>query len=100
VTTNDGTPMIATKLPWKRPISAVTITAMTIATIPFASKLPSGNVSFATTTPAMPDTYPIERSISPSSRTKTTPMAIVVTPAICTIRFVKLPAVRKFEFCE
>ena len=48
--------MIATKLPWKSPISAVTMTAMMIATIPIVSKLPSGNCSFATTTPAMPET--------------------------------------------
>ena len=47
MTTNDGTPMIATKLPWKRPISAVTITAMMIATSPVVSQLPSGNWSFA-----------------------------------------------------
>ena len=56
MTTNDGTPMIATKLPWKRPMSAVTITATMIATMPVVSQLPSGNWSFATTTPAIPDT--------------------------------------------
>ncbi len=56
MTTNDGTPMIATKLPWKRPMSAVTITATMIATIPVVSQLPSGNWSFAVTTPAIPDT--------------------------------------------
>ena len=48
--------MIATKLPWRRPISAVTMTATMIATMPVVSQLPSGNWSFAVTTPAIPDT--------------------------------------------
>ena len=51
-----GTPMIATKLPWKSPIRAVTMTAITIAARPCTSQLPSGSWSFATTTPAIPDT--------------------------------------------
>ena len=56
MTTNDGTPMIATKLPWKAPIRAVTRTAIAIAATPRTSQLESGNWSFATTTPAMPET--------------------------------------------
>ena len=45
-----------------------------------------GSCSSATMTPATPLTDPIERSISPSSRTNTTPIATAETPAICTIR--------------
>jgi hypothetical protein len=45
--------MNATNDPWNAPISAQTATARTIATSP-ATSLPSGIVSFATTTPAMP----------------------------------------------
>ena len=56
MTTNDGTPMIATKLPWNSPIRAVTATAIAIAATPRTSQLESGNWSFATTTPAIPET--------------------------------------------
>jgi hypothetical protein len=49
-------------------------------------------------TPATPDTKPTDRSISPSSRTKTTPMPRMAYGADWTIRFTKFPAVRKFEF--
>ena len=44
----------------------------------------------------MPLTYPIERSISPSSRTKTTPYAIIVVPAIWRMTLTKFGAVKKF----
>ena len=82
------------------PTSAAMAIAMTIATMPLISQLPSGTWSEATTTPARPETYPIDRSISPRSKTKTTPIAIAVTPAICVIRLVKFPAERYCEFFE
>ena len=50
----------------------------------------------AAVTAAMPLRYAIERSISPRSSTKTTPYAIIVTPAICRMTFTKFPAVKKF----
>ena len=52
VTTNEGTPISATNEPWKTPISAATITAMTIGQIPDNPKLPPGFCSSAATTPA------------------------------------------------
>ena len=42
-------------------------------------------------------TNPTARSISPIRRTKTTPIAIVATAAICRSRFVKFRDVRKFS---
>ncbi len=44
----------------------------------------------------MPLTYAIERSISPSRSTKTTPNAIRVVPAIWRMTFTKFAAVKKF----
>ena len=54
MTTNAGTPMKATNEPWNAPISAHAATARRIAIEPGTSFEPSGRVSFATTTPAMP----------------------------------------------
>ena len=42
-----------------------------------------------------PLTAPTERSISPRSRTRTTPTEIRPTAVICSTRFVRLTAVRK-----
>ena len=50
-------------------------------------------------TPATPLTYPIERSISPSSSTNTTPIATITVPDICTIRLLKLTAVKNALDC-
>ena len=44
---------------------------------------------------ARPLTAPIERSISPSSSTSTTPIEIVAVAAICSVRFERLTALRK-----
>jgi hypothetical protein len=72
VTTNDGTPISATIEPWKAPIAVVTRSAIRMQTRP-GRCAPVGSWSSATTTPAIPLTNAIERSISPISRTKTTP---------------------------
>ena len=45
---------------------------------------------------ARPLTMPTERSISPSRSTRTTPVAMIPIVVIWSIRFVMLPAVRKF----
>ena len=96
VTTNDGTPTYATIDPCTPPIAAQTATAITIARMPFSWCPLPGSWSSATTSAPMPARYPIDRSISPSSRTKTTPKASIAVPAIWLIRFVKLTAVKKF----
>ena len=44
-----------------------------------------------------PATNPTERSISPSSRTKTSPIASRLKTAAWTSRLTRLPAVRNFE---
>ena len=56
--------------------------------------------SRATIAPATPLTKPADRSISPSSSTNTMPMPMVAMAAAWTIRLTKLPAVRKFGFCD
>ncbi len=48
-------------------------------------------------TPPRPATNPTERSISPSSRTKTSPIASRLKTAAWTSRLTRLPAVRNFE---
>ena len=57
-----------------------------------------GRSSSAVRTPATPDTKPTDRSISPSSRTKTMPIAMIANAAPCTMRLTMLPAVRKRSF--
>ena len=96
VTTNDGTPTLATTEPWTPPMNAHRPTAIAIATTPgYAWPLP-GSWNSATARAAIPLRYPIERSISPSRRTKTTPKASMVKPAIWTMMLLKLSAVKKF----
>ena len=95
VTTNEGTPILATKKPCISPIAAPVPSAATIAS-QVGTFLP-GSSSTAATTPPMPLTYPIERSISPSSSTNTMPMPMIVIAAIWANRFTKLSAVRKWE---
>ena len=56
---------------------------------------PFGNCNSATTTPATPLTNATDRSISPIRRTKTTPYAISVGPAMAVMMFVKLAGVKK-----
>jgi hypothetical protein len=60
--------------------------------------MPWRTLSTAITAAAKPLTAPTERSISPSSSTSTTPIEIVPTAAICSVRFVRLAAERKRSF--
>ena len=95
VTTNDGTPTFATTVPCAAPRIATTPSARRMHSQPGRLR-PSGSCSVAAVSAAMPLRYPIERSISAIRRTKTTPNAIIVTPAICRMTFTKFPAVKKF----
>ena len=76
--------------------SPTTVTAANAAGIVKNQGHPRSRKIRVMTTPPTALTKPIERSISPSSRTKTTPMAMVAIPAIWTIRLTKLTGVRKF----
>src|ERR1051325_612866 len=78
VTTKEGTPRKATNEPWNAPIAAPARIATRIASRPGIWWPLSGIWSSAATTAARPLTEPIERSISPSRSTKTTPNAMIV----------------------
>ena len=95
VTTNAGTPTFATNVPCAAPMIATTPSAMRMQSQPGRLR-PSGSCSEAAVSAAMPLRKPIERSISAISSTKTTPNAIIVTPAICRMMFTKFDAVKKF----
>ena len=58
---------------------------------------PCFTLSTAITAAARPLTAPTDRSISPSSSTYTTPTEIRPTAVICSIRLVRLTAVRKLS---
>ena len=75
VTTNDGTPSLVMISPWKVPI-AIPATSTITSTSQVGITLPSGVSRIAVSTPPTPETKPIERSISPSSSAKVTPMAM------------------------
>ena len=79
MTTNDGIPKVVTMKPLKQPITVPTRSPRTIAS---AGSRPSLTEVTAITAAARPETAPTDRSISPSSRTKTTPIEIVATAAI------------------
>jgi len=96
VTMNDGIPTFANRMPCSVPMAAPAAIAATMATNTDVW-LPSGISSSAVMTPPMPLTKPIDRSISPSSSTNTTPMPMIAYGAICTTRFTKFPAVRKLS---
>ena len=97
VTTKLGTPIFANQKPCSKPMAAPAPSAAASATA-VDVWLPSGTKSVAAITPPMPLTKPIDRSISPSSRTNTTPMPMTMTADACAMRLTKLPAVRKCEF--
>jgi hypothetical protein len=61
------------------------------------SRLPPLTRCSASTAAVTPDAVPADRSISPSSRTKTRPIAMIVTPAPWASRFAMLPRVRKLS---
>ena len=92
VTTNEGIPNTVAKKPLKRPISAPTASPAAIAS---TGSRPSLTVSTAMHPAAKPLTAPTDRSISPRSNTRTTPIEIVATAAIWRVRLVRLIALRK-----
>ena len=92
VTTNEGIPNVVTMKPVKSPIAAPVASPATIAS---SGDHPCWTLSTAITEAASPLTAPTERSISPSSSTRTTPIEIVATPVIWSTRFERLTAVRK-----
>jgi hypothetical protein len=98
VTTNDGNPSRVMSVPWNRPMAVVTSRAARIAAHHGQSYGPIS--SLVVTTPPMPETNPIDRSISPSSRANTSPMPSSMNAAPCVSRFTRLPAVRKFSFWD
>jgi hypothetical protein len=98
VTTNDGTPILVMIRPCSVPIPRPAASTITIVSH-VGSSLPSGVSSSAVSTPPTPDTKPIDRSISPSSSTNVTPMAMTAYGAVWTSRLTKLPDVRNRSFC-
>ncbi len=89
---NDGTPTKATNEPSRSPIARARERPRRGSRSSRGSTVQLPPIwSSATTTPAMPLTKPIERSISPSSSTKTTPIAIIVVPAICDDQVAHVP---------
>jgi hypothetical protein len=79
VTTNAGTPTLAKKKPWRPPMHSPETMAMTTAS---QSLRPCVTLSTAHTAAPTPATEPTDRSISPSSRTKTMPVAMMPVPAM------------------
>jgi hypothetical protein len=86
VTTNDGIPSRATSSPMQVPITAPVARQARIDGM-------VGHPWLVETTPrtaaAVPPVKPADRSISPSRRTNTRPIAMTVTPAVWLIRFAK-----------
>ena len=87
MTTIDGILNRVIQRPCTRPIAVPVRTAATTATGPGR---PIFTLSTAITPAQRPLTMPTVRSISPSSRTNTTPTAIVPTAAICSARLTRL----------
>ncbi len=87
-TTKDGTPAFVTISPITSPMAVVIVSATKTA---MGQDHPgsSGLSSSVMTTPPTAELNAIARSISASSSTNTTPMAMVANGAICSRRFVK-----------
>ena len=96
VTTKEGRPTLVMIVPWRRPTAAVLRSAARIAAHHGHPVLRC--TSSAATMPPMPATKPIERSISPSSRANTSPIASSMKTAPCTSRLTRLPAERNCGF--
>jgi hypothetical protein len=96
VTTNDGSPIRVISVPWRTPISAHTTSAAAIA--PHHGHPTFGFTSSARITAPRPATNPIDRSISPSSSAKISPIASRLKTADCTSRLTRFPAVRNLSF--
>ena len=92
VTTNDGMPKRVIHVPWNAPIAAPTRRAIATAAGP---GMPIFVLSTAMIAAHRPLTMPTVRSISPSSRTKTTPTAMVPTAAICSARLTRFSGLKK-----
>ena len=97
VTTNEGMRKRVKSEPWSRPIAAP---ARMPAAIAGAGPQPCLTFSTAITAAHTPLTAPIERSISPSSSTSTTPTEIRPTAVIWRKRLVRLTAERKRSFWD
>ena len=89
VTTNDGIPTRATSEPMAVPMSRPTARATSTAR---GHDQPQSVSRVASTAAQTPLVNPADRSISPSSRTNTSPMAITVMGAPWVSRLAKLPA--------
>ena len=87
-TTNDGTPALVTITPIVNPM-AVVIARATSTAMGHGHPGSSGLSKRVMTTPPTAELNAIARSISASSKTKTTPMAMVAKGAICSRRLVK-----------
>lgn len=81
VTAKAGTPMRAKTKPWMAP---ATVPVRTDSSRASHSFIPCVTLSTAKVAPATPLTEPTDRSISPSSRTKTIPTAIMPVPTMAT----------------
>ena len=97
VTTNEGTRKRVIQTPWRSPMPAPARTPTPTARAPGR---PALTLSTAMTAAQSPLTAPTDRSISPSSRTSTTPTEIVPMAAIWRTRLVRLRGVRKLPFSD
>lgn len=95
MTAKAGAPIRAKKKPWIAPITAPLTMATTIASHSF---MPWVTLSTATRAPETPLTEPTERSISPSSRTKMMPTAIMPVATIVVAMSLMFFAERNSEF--
>ncbi len=91
VTTKDGIPIFATSSPIRVPITAPVTSAATMDR--YHGQLCSVSRT-ARTAAHTPLAYPADRSISPSSRTNTSPIAMAITAAPWASRLAKLTADR------
>ena len=89
VTTNDGMPTTVTRNPVNTPIATPTATAISTVT---HQGMPCLSISWAEIDAPTPPITPADRSISPSSSTKPTPMASTVIDAAWVSRLAKLLA--------
>ena len=87
VTTNEGIPTLATRIPIKKPIIIPNKIAITAA---IGQATPYSDIVIAKKAADKPAVTPAERSISPSNKTKVKPIARVVTVAVWVKRFAKL----------
>ena len=94
VTTKLGIRSLATSRPIITPM--MTPLAMEASTARYHGQLCSVTVT-PSTAALVPAANPTDRSISPSSRTNTSPIAMTMTPALWLIRFAKLNVVGNVE---